>query len=175
MRIAIVGTSGSGKTSLARRLGAQGRLPVVELDALNWGPNWFNRSRGDPGRFVESVVAAITGESWIVDGNYLLVQPIILARATDVIWLDYARHVVMRRVLSRSLTRALSRRELWPGTGNRESWRLWQDREHPIRWAWDTHAANRARYESVMTDPGLTHLRIHRLRTRFEAEQFVPR
>jgi len=39
-RIAVTGTSGSGKSTVARILGARLGLPVVELDALFWGPAW---------------------------------------------------------------------------------------------------------------------------------------
>ena len=90
-------------------------------------------------------------------------HPLILQRATDVVWLDYSRWTIMRRVIARSVSRAASDRELWPGTGNRESWRRWLDKEHPIRYAWDTHAKNRARYEALFASPEMAHLRVQRL------------
>ncbi len=40
MKIAVVGTSGSGKTTVARALAEHHGVPHVELDALHWGPNW---------------------------------------------------------------------------------------------------------------------------------------
>jgi GTPase SAR1 family protein len=43
MRIVVVGTSGAGKTTLARRIAAQLQLPHIELDAINWQSEW----RGD--------------------------------------------------------------------------------------------------------------------------------
>ena len=172
VRIAIVGTSGSGKTTLAHRLGRALDARVIELDALNWGPNWRNLSRTDPELFIERAKAAAGGDRWVADGNYRLVQPIILERATDVIWLDYSRWVIMRRVIARSIARAASGAELWPQTGNRESWRRWLDKEHPIRWAWDTLAANRARYEALFASRDSAHLNVHRVRTPVEAERF---
>ena len=36
MRIVVVGTSGAGKTTLARRIAALLKLPHIELDAINW-------------------------------------------------------------------------------------------------------------------------------------------
>ncbi|WP_205370744.1 MULTISPECIES: AAA family ATPase [Thermoleptolyngbya] len=38
-RIAIVGTSGTGKTTLAQQVGRQLGIAHIELDALHWEPN----------------------------------------------------------------------------------------------------------------------------------------
>jgi adenylate kinase family enzyme len=37
-RIAIVGRSGGGKSSLARKLAGKLKLPIVTLDVLFWRP-----------------------------------------------------------------------------------------------------------------------------------------
>ncbi len=42
-RIVVVGTTGSGKTTLAGRLAERLNIPHVEQDALNWGSNWTMR------------------------------------------------------------------------------------------------------------------------------------
>jgi adenylate kinase family enzyme len=173
MRVAVVGTSGSGKSTLARRLAGRLGAPAIELDALNWGPAWLDRSKFDPDAFAGRVSAAVAVERWVTDGNYSGVLPIILRRASDVVWLDYDRSVVMRRVILRSLLRSASGRELWPGTGNREDWRRWLDRDHPIRWAWDTHQGRRARYETMLALPNFAHVRVHRLRRPGEAEDLI--
>jgi hypothetical protein len=68
-------------------------------------------------------------------------------------------------VIRRSFVRAVDRQELWPGTGNREDFRRWLDREHPIRWAWDTHHRRRRDYEALVAAPelaGKTRLRLTR-------------
>ncbi len=89
-------------------------------------------------------------------GNYGRVLPLILARATDVVWLDFGLWLVMSRVVRRSVARVWSGRELWPGSGNRENWRHWLGKEHPIRWTCDTFASRRARYEALFSDSALT-------------------
>jgi adenylate kinase family enzyme len=91
MRVAIIGTSGSGKSSLASRLGETFALAVVELDAINWQAGWRDLNTHDPAEFVRLVEAAIAGERSVADGNYGLVRSRILARATHIVWLDYAR------------------------------------------------------------------------------------
>jgi hypothetical protein len=42
-RIIVAGTSGSGKTRLAARIGAALQIPHVEIDALHHGPGWVKR------------------------------------------------------------------------------------------------------------------------------------
>ena len=175
MRIAIIGSSGSGKSTLARRLGARLGVPAVELDALNWGPGWFDRSKLDPGDLVSRVDAAIAGDAWVTDGNYRAALPRILHRATDLVWLDFDRWVVMNRVVRRSIRRAADGQELWAGTGNRENWRHWLDKDHPIRWAWDTFDRRRKQYDAMFADPKLAHLTLHRLRRPRDVDALVER
>ena len=174
MRVAIIGSSGSGKSTLAQRLGAQLRAPVVELDALNWEPGWRDLSKHDPELFRRRIEAAIAGECWITDGNYTRIASApILARATDVIWLDYPRPLIMRRVVVRSFLRAISGKELWVGTGNRERFSRWLDKDHPIRWAWDTYRpaskAREALFERLADGP----IRLHRPRRPEETDALV--
>ena len=79
----------------------------------------------------------------------------------------------MARVIRRSFVRAAGRRDLWPGTGNREDFRRWLDREHPIRWAWDTFQRRRLQYEALFADPRLAGVDKHRLARPREAERLI--
>ena len=175
MRIAVVGSSGSGKSTLAKRLAAVLDLPAIELDAINWRPGWKALSTDDPQAFKNEVTAAVAAEAWITDGNYSAVLPGILARATHVVWLDYERPVIMWRVITRSFRRAWTKQELWPGTGNRETFAQWRDPDHPVLWAWCTFHARRARYEAAFASPRLAHLNIIRLRRPREARPLEAR
>ncbi len=163
MRIAILGTSGSGKSTLSRTLGVRLGIPVIELDAINWRAGWRDLNTDDPEEFLRLVRAATSGEAWVCDGNYSKVRDHVLARATDMVWLDYPRSLVMRRVIGRSFARAISGGELWPGTGNTETFARWLSPDHPIRWAWDTYADRRMRYGELFADPRLAHTRRRRV------------
>jgi adenylate kinase family enzyme len=115
-RVVILGNAGSGKSTLARRLGERLGLPVVHLDVLFWEPGW---TEPDNDAFRARVSAAIAGDSWVSDGNYLSrTFDLRLPRAELVIWLDTPRSTCMLRVLTRSL-RGGSRADLAPGCEER--------------------------------------------------------
>src|SRR5436189_6454500 len=105
-RLVVVGTSGSGKTTIAARLAALLAVPNVELDALQHGPN---SEQATEAQLRERAAAATTGDGWVVDGNYSAVRDVVWPRATTIVWLHYDRGVGMRRVLWRSVERARRR------------------------------------------------------------------
>lgn len=171
LRISVVGTSGSGKTTMAKALAAALGAPRIELDAVNWQPNWVALDATDRAEFVRRVEALVAAEAWVCDGNYASVRPAVWGRATHLVWLDYGPAVFMPRVIRRSVARAIDRQPLW--AGNRERWRSWLAKDHPIRWAWDTWKDRRARYEALVAEPAFSHLSVHRLRHPREAEALV--
>jgi adenylate kinase family enzyme len=131
-RVLVAGSTGAGKTTLARAVSASGGMPHYELDALHHGPGWLKRPE-----FEADVQRFSTQPRWVAEDQYhRLLGDLLWRRADTVVWLDLPRRVVMSRVVRRSAVRAMTRRELW--NGNRESWRDWLQADHPIRWAW-TH------------------------------------
>jgi adenylate kinase family enzyme len=175
MRVVVVGTSGSGKSTFARRLGAAIGAPALELDAINWQAGWRDLNTHDPEEFVRRVAEAAATEAWVADGNYSKVRHALWPRATRFVWLDYDRGVIMRRVIWRSLYRALSGKELWAGTGNTETMARWLDKEHPIRWAWDTWAKNRVKYAEAFARPEYSAVPLDRLRHPRQARPLIDR
>lgn len=171
MRIVVVGTSGAGKTTLARRIALRLALPHIELDAINWQPGWRDLTRHDPSGFIRRVTEAIRAEAWVADGNYGLVREILWRRATHLVWLDYERPVIMARVIYRTLLRAAMRTELW--AGNRERWRHMLRPSHPIRWAWSTWERRRRETAERLSQQQHAHLLVVRLRHPREARHAV--
>ena len=97
-RISVVGSTGSGKTHLARALADRLGLPLHELDALRWDSTGRELPRSE---FVDLVAALAAQDSWIIDGHYRDVRHLIWRRAETVVWLKYPLPVVALRLLGR--------------------------------------------------------------------------
>jgi adenylate kinase family enzyme len=159
-RIAVVGTTGSGKTTLARCLAQRLEVPHVELDALHWGPDWIPAPTAV---FRECTAQALSGSQWVVDGNYSQVRDIVWGRADTVVWLDYALPVVMGRLMWRTLKRVVTREELW--SGNREGVQGTLSNDSILLWALRTYWRRRKEYPALFASPERAHLTVVRLRS----------
>lgn len=168
MRIVVIGISGAGKSTMARRLALGLGAPHVELDSFYWEAGWQPAKRE---AFIGRVDAATAGTAWVVDGNYGAVRHLVWQRATHLVWLDYERLPIMLRVIRRSFLRAVTQRELW--NGNRERWRSWFHASHPIRWAWSQWRGRRASLEASLGSGEHEHLTVIRLRRPAEARAVV--
>jgi adenylate kinase family enzyme len=84
-RIAIIGCGGSGKSSLARRMGATLNIAVRHLDSWYWKSEWSARSKDEWAVVHERLCS---GSTWILDGNYGGTMDSRLRSADTVIFLD---------------------------------------------------------------------------------------
>jgi adenylate kinase family enzyme len=159
-RISIVGTSGTGKTTLAKQISQSLAIPHVELDYLHWEPNWVE-TPNDVMR--EKVSQALTGNSWVVDGNYSQVRDIVWGRGDTVVWLDYSFPIVMSRVIRRSFQRVVTQQEVC--NGNRETWKITFSKDSVILWALTKYHKIRQEYPQLFAQPEYSHLRIVHLRS----------
>ncbi|MEM8721135.1 MAG: DNA topology modulation protein [Cyanobacteria bacterium P01_G01_bin.39] len=97
-RLAIIGSCGAGKSTLARTLGNKLNLPVIHLDTYYWHPGWQST---DANHWIEIHQKLVKGDHWIIDGNYGNTMDIRLERADTIIWLDFNRYLCLWRVLKR--------------------------------------------------------------------------
>jgi adenylate kinase family enzyme len=167
-RVAVVGTSGAGKTtfacSLAQRLGAS----HVELDALYWGPRWTPRPAA---AFRRQVAEALAEPSWVCDGNYSVVRDLVWGRATALVWLDYSFARIFTRAVVRTLRRTATQEELF--AGNRESLRSLLDPDWIPWWVIRTFRRRRREVPALLHSPEFTHLRAIVFRRPREADLFL--
>lgn len=95
-----MGSSGSGKSTFARRLSAITGIPIVSLDALFWKPGWMP---SDTVEFASRVTEAAHRPRWIMDGNFISDGAGELRRSTAdaVIWFDLPRRTCMTGIVTR--------------------------------------------------------------------------
>ena len=86
LRVVIIGNSGGGKSTLARRMGDVWHSPHVEIDSLLWQPGW----KLTPVEIYNAEHARlIAEENWIIDGLGRFDSiPERLARSTDILLVD---------------------------------------------------------------------------------------
>ena len=155
-RVLVAGTSGAGKTTLARAVAALLDSPCVELDALHHGPGWTERPE-----FEDDVRRMVAGDRWVTEWQYSAMRDALLARADLLVWLDLPRRVVMARVVRRTLRRRIRREVLWNGNVEPPLRTFLTDRDHIVRWAWRTHARTRDRVTAAAANrPDLVVVRL---------------
>ncbi|MBD3190980.1 MAG: hypothetical protein GF308_10070 [Candidatus Heimdallarchaeota archaeon] len=101
-RIAIFGSSGSDKSTLAKELGNLLGSRVTHLDDVFHGPHW--RPLKIP-RFQSLVEKRVEEDYWIIDGNYSEVRSMVLDQATLTIILDLPLLTISWRLIARTLSR----------------------------------------------------------------------
>ncbi len=109
-KTAIVGISGSGKSTFARELAAQTGLPLHQMDALFWRKNWEPVPEAD---YVAAQAQILLSDQWIIEG-YIDSALSDRAKAADlVIYLDLPGPLCAWRVLLRWIKhRGVARPEL---------------------------------------------------------------
>ncbi|HEY1448514.1 MAG TPA: hypothetical protein VGF33_08250, partial [Caulobacteraceae bacterium] len=112
-RIAIVGCSGGGKSTLARTMGDRLGLPVVHLDTLFWKPGWTESNLEE---FRPKVEAAAGEARWIIEGNFTSASGLRFRRADTIVWIELPTWLCLWRALARMLLSfGHARADLSPG------------------------------------------------------------
>lgn len=119
-KVTVIGTTGSGKTTVSRLLAQRLCVRHVELDALFWKPGWVMPSAEE---FRPIVEAALEPNGWVVDGNYRTrLGTFVLEKADVVVWLDLPLRTKFSRIFRRTL-----RRVSWAGSA------VGEERRHVAR------------------------------------------
>ncbi len=97
-RILIIGCPGSGKSTFARGLAERTGLPLHYLDMLYWNADRTTVSRDV---FDARLEEAMSGEEWIIDGNYSRTMERRLEKADTVFFFDLPAEVCIEGVYAR--------------------------------------------------------------------------
>lgn len=173
MKINVVGSSGSGKSTLSQRLAKTLDVPYIQLDPLFWRPHW----QGTPDEaFFAKLQAALESapDGWVLDGNFNRTRDIKWREVDMIVWLDYGFWRTFWQGFKRAVVRIKSREELWPGTGNRETFRqTFLSRDSILLWMLTHWRSNRWRYFADSIDARYRHINIIRLTHPDEADALI--
>jgi adenylate kinase family enzyme len=99
-RILILGPSGSGKSTLCERVGRKLDIPIIHLDRHYWNPGW---QETPPDEWEQKIRNLISGERWVMDGNYRSTLLMRTQAADSIIFIDVPRRVSYLRIFLRFL------------------------------------------------------------------------
>jgi adenylate kinase family enzyme len=170
-RVCVVGTSGSGKTFVAKALAEDLGLTYICNDAIIWRGNWQPSTDSERQAAID---AATRANGWTFDGNLSLNRPedqMALERCDTLVWLDLPRWQTHWQVTRRTLGRVITQEPLWHG--NTESWRTMLSGDSIIWWSIKTFGRRRREYAELFRDPALARLRRIRLRSRGELDRWL--
>ncbi|MEE2671351.1 MAG: AAA family ATPase [Bdellovibrionota bacterium] len=169
-KIIIIGTTGSGKSTLAKKISKKLGYPYIQLDQLFWKKNWGETPDAE---LFEKIQAEINQDTWVLDGNFTRTQHITWKEADTVIWIDLPLWLTLYQSVTRTLSRAITMRELWPNTGNRESFLRMFSKDSIILWLFRTYKNNRVKYQEKISSPVYTHIKFHHLQSRKQIKKFI--
>ena len=139
-RILIYGVTGSGKTTLAKRLAEATGIEWHSVDDLTWEPGWVEVPGDEQRRRIRQICEQ---PDWILDAAYGKWLDVPLEHAQLIVALDYSRWFSLQRLLRRTITRLFDRREIC--NGNRESLRGFFSRDAIIVWHFKSFKRKRRR------------------------------
>ena len=168
-RIAVLGTTGAGKSHLAGRLSELLCAPHVEFDRYRFDPDWTMVSDEI---YRDRLAEALKGDCWVADGNAPVARDIIWPRATMLVHLDYSISRVLWRLLLRTIRRVVTRQRLWNGNRERLRTQLFTG-DSLFLYALKTHWKFRKAIDSDIRRSEYARLRVMRFHSPRETERWL--
>ena len=112
-RLHIIGSGGSGKTTLARKLAGHLNAPCYELDHIGY-ENGNAAKRSLNARY-EDVRRISSQPTWVSEGGFVWWVDDLLQSADVIVWLDLHWATCYRRIVMRHIRADIAGNNLHPG------------------------------------------------------------
>jgi len=170
-RINVIGTSASGKSTFSKKLADLLNSPHIEMDKIFWGPDWYWPPDEE---FFKNLEKSISGSNWVLDGNYTRSIPIKWQNVQTVVWIDLPFYITLYQSIIRTFKRSYSGKELWPNTGNTETFKKsFFSKDSIILWMIKSYFKVRKKYETLIINPKYSHINFVRLKSHKEIQLFI--
>lgn len=107
MKIHIIGSVGSGKTTLGRKLALKLGIPHTETDNLTWERHPGGDIRNSEKRRADLLNEVLAEEHWLIEGTHIGWTDSVFEEASHVIFLDPPFYIRSMRVTTRHFKQIL--------------------------------------------------------------------
>ena len=164
-KVLVIGPGGAGKSTFARQLGEALDIKVNHLDSAYWRSGWSKPSEDE---WEQTVTQLVSGDAWILDGNFGGTLELRLKHCDTIIFLDMSRLLCLWRVVKRRLLyRNRSRPDMAEGCNEKLDLDF-------ILWVWNYSRRSRPKVIKLLREQAegkeVVWLRSHR-----EVQQFLAR
>ncbi|HKP82989.1 MAG TPA: DNA topology modulation protein [Pyrinomonadaceae bacterium] len=144
-KVLVIGPGGAGKSTFARQLGEALDIKVNHLDSAYWRSGWSKPSEDE---WVQTVTKLVSGDAWILDGNFGGTLELRLKHCDTIVFLDMSRLLCLGRVFKRRLLyRNRSRPDMAEGCNEK------LDLEF-ILWIWNYSRRSRPKVIKLLREQG---------------------
>lgn len=140
-KIAVIGGSGAGKTTLTTNLARDLNLPVMHIDGVHHLANWKIRDTEERDKII---LEKMNSYSWIMDGTYTSTLEERVKSADLVIYLDYSSFAQVIGVLKRYCKNPGKEKPEIPGCQEKMSWKF-------LKWVWNWRKTKRDKVLNTIT------------------------
>ena len=147
-KIVVIGSSGTGKTTLTNRLAEKFNARAIDLDDLYWRPGW---QPAPVDEFRDAVRRAIDAPRWVAAGNYTAIRDITWNQADTLVWLDYSLTRTFNQLAQRSLRRIWDKAPIC--NGNTETLAKAFSTDGIVFWLLATYHKRKRENEEIFSHP----------------------
>lgn len=139
----MIGSGGSGKSTVAAQLGELTGLEVNHLDKFYWSPGWVKPA---PDEWIKTVTELVERDSWIIDGNYSGTLELRMRRCDAIVFLDLPRVLCLWRIVKRLfLYRDGKRPDMAEGCRENLNFEF-------VSWVWNYHRRSRPKVIKLLQE-----------------------
>ena len=168
-RVLVIGTTGSGKTTMARKVAEIIDGTALDIDDFLWQPGWVQRPKEE---MLAMLVEPLSQERWTLSGNNRKNRDFYWSRADTVIWLNYSFWVVFSRLLMRTIKRVVMKEEVMPGCVETFHSQF-LSKDSLLVWFFKTYWHRKKDYRKAINEDKYQHLTVLEFRHPRQAKQFL--